>query len=253
MDTPVKTARCPRTLLLFGAVGLLAGYLGPIVLNPGANQGPLLGIFITGPLGVLLGAFACVLQRLVPAVSRGVLRGSAAAFGVVTLYYCLPEPALVGRVIEAQVEDCGSPDRLAGAALSQWEQALARTPWAHPQPDWKQAALRNVAHFEAAVLTVRITRSSAVYARRKPWDQGTRFAGPWAAEQRSASYYVPGHGGACADYQSGQSALYWPVPGPSEIAGPAEPWPPLDAAGFLSLQQLGPVPAEISALLPAAR
>ena len=29
---------------------------GPMVFAPDANQGPLLGIFITGPLGTLLGA-----------------------------------------------------------------------------------------------------------------------------------------------------------------------------------------------------
>jgi hypothetical protein len=38
-----------------GAVSFLAGFLGPIVLQPDANQGPLLGIFISGPLGFALG------------------------------------------------------------------------------------------------------------------------------------------------------------------------------------------------------
>ena len=42
--------------LITGAVGFSAGFFGPIVFAPGANQGPLLGIFITGPLGFLLGA-----------------------------------------------------------------------------------------------------------------------------------------------------------------------------------------------------
>jgi hypothetical protein len=42
--------------LITGAVGFSAGFFGPIVVAPGANQGPLLGIFITGPLGFLLGA-----------------------------------------------------------------------------------------------------------------------------------------------------------------------------------------------------
>ena len=39
-----------------GAIGFAAGFFGPIALAPEANQGPLLGIFITGPLGFLLGA-----------------------------------------------------------------------------------------------------------------------------------------------------------------------------------------------------
>ncbi len=41
--------------LLLGAVGFALGFFGPMILAPGANQGPLLGIFITGPGGFLLG------------------------------------------------------------------------------------------------------------------------------------------------------------------------------------------------------
>ena len=35
---------------ILGGIGFAAGFFGPIILNPEANQGPLLGIFITGPL-----------------------------------------------------------------------------------------------------------------------------------------------------------------------------------------------------------
>jgi hypothetical protein len=41
--------------LLVGGIGFAAGFFGPMVFAPGANQGPLLGIFITGPLGFLGG------------------------------------------------------------------------------------------------------------------------------------------------------------------------------------------------------
>lgn len=44
--------------LLVGAVGFVAGFFGPIIFVPGANQGPLLGIFITGPAVFLLGSIA---------------------------------------------------------------------------------------------------------------------------------------------------------------------------------------------------
>jgi hypothetical protein len=49
------------SILLMGAAGFLAGFFGPIAIEPGANQGPLLGIFITGPLGVVAGAILGVL------------------------------------------------------------------------------------------------------------------------------------------------------------------------------------------------
>jgi hypothetical protein len=38
-----------------GAVGFCGGFFGPLILTPDANQGPLLGLFITGPLGVIGG------------------------------------------------------------------------------------------------------------------------------------------------------------------------------------------------------
>jgi hypothetical protein len=48
-----------RTILLsaaiFGVVGFAGGFFGPLIFAPKANQGPLLGIFITGPLGVVIG------------------------------------------------------------------------------------------------------------------------------------------------------------------------------------------------------
>jgi hypothetical protein len=37
-----------------GGISFCAGFFGPVLLAPGANQGPLLG-FITGPLGFVLG------------------------------------------------------------------------------------------------------------------------------------------------------------------------------------------------------
>jgi hypothetical protein len=41
--------------LMLGGIGFAAGFFGPMVLAPGANQGPLPGIFITGPAGFVLG------------------------------------------------------------------------------------------------------------------------------------------------------------------------------------------------------
>lgn len=36
-------------------MGFFAGFFGPLIFTPEANSGPLLGLFITGPLGFLLG------------------------------------------------------------------------------------------------------------------------------------------------------------------------------------------------------
>lgn len=42
--------------LIVGGVGFVLGFFGPMLLTPEANQGPLLGLFITGPGGAVLGA-----------------------------------------------------------------------------------------------------------------------------------------------------------------------------------------------------
>ena len=58
--------------IVMGAVGFSAGFFGPLLLSPGANQGPLLGIFITGPAGVLFGALGGIIWS---ALQRKGVRG----------------------------------------------------------------------------------------------------------------------------------------------------------------------------------
>lgn len=41
--------------ILVGTIGFILGFFGPLILTPSSNQGPLLGIFITGPLGFFFG------------------------------------------------------------------------------------------------------------------------------------------------------------------------------------------------------
>ncbi|WP_157866014.1 hypothetical protein [Mesorhizobium japonicum] len=51
---------------ILGAIGFLGGFVGPIIITPEANQGPLLGIFITGPLGFLIGLVVGLVLKLWP-------------------------------------------------------------------------------------------------------------------------------------------------------------------------------------------
>lgn len=40
---------------LFGLIGFAGGFFGPIIFAPDSPQGPMLGIFFTGPAGLVLG------------------------------------------------------------------------------------------------------------------------------------------------------------------------------------------------------
>lgn len=52
--------------LTLGPVGFYAGFYGPLLLRPDANQGPLVGIFITGPGGVIGGLILGAIFRSLP-------------------------------------------------------------------------------------------------------------------------------------------------------------------------------------------
>ena len=46
-----------------GGVGLVMGFVGPLLINPEGNLGPLLEILVTGPLGFVVGALGAGLVR----------------------------------------------------------------------------------------------------------------------------------------------------------------------------------------------
>jgi hypothetical protein len=64
--------------LVVGAVGFAGGFFGPMLLTPGANQGPLLGLLITGPLGAIVGAIGGFIYWL---LRRGSARDDASEVG----------------------------------------------------------------------------------------------------------------------------------------------------------------------------
>jgi hypothetical protein len=53
---PTVARWCIGTAISIGAVLFLVGFVGPILLAPNSPQGPLWGIFFTGPLGLVIGA-----------------------------------------------------------------------------------------------------------------------------------------------------------------------------------------------------
>ena len=48
---------------IVGGVGLAIGFVGPLVIYPKSNLGPLLGILATGPMGFVVGALGAGVVR----------------------------------------------------------------------------------------------------------------------------------------------------------------------------------------------
>jgi hypothetical protein len=61
---------CVTTAVVLGSIAFLVGFAGPIILRPDLPQGPMLGIFYTGPLGTLAGAIlGIVIGLMVPSTA----------------------------------------------------------------------------------------------------------------------------------------------------------------------------------------
>ena len=156
--------------LILGGVGFLSGFLGPIALSPDANQGPLLGIFITGPggalLGVLVGAVTGAL-RVSPRTFRTVLACAGTLLALTTLFFSTPEPEYRAGILDAEILDCSPPSSRRDKAVAYWEEALTRTNhYFTPRATWKQELDRMLATEPAVVL--RASRAPPLRRVREP-------------------------------------------------------------------------------------
>jgi len=64
---------CAGTAVVVGAVSFALGFIGPILLEPDSPQGPLLGIFVTGPYGFIAGALLGLVIGIVQQYRRPVM------------------------------------------------------------------------------------------------------------------------------------------------------------------------------------
>ena len=85
---PDRPARIMDFALAVGGIAFAAGFIGPVLLSD-SNLGPLLGIFVTGPIGFLVGALigiAYSARRGPEGISRQELRWLATVWLLSLLY-----------------------------------------------------------------------------------------------------------------------------------------------------------------------
>jgi hypothetical protein len=206
---------------------------------PEANQGPLLGIFITGPGGALFGLVAGVVARASPlsAAQRWKLLGATcAAFAISILFFCLPGPELRARLIDAEIRGCESPVATAEAATKEWQERIAKVTWSPPRRNWQQDVARMLRDDPGVVLELHVVQSRDVYENRKPWNRGTLFAKDWQPSGESQKYFARDGGAACDAYRDGERKVYLP----GSVGTKA--WPPDLLPNYLGLQVLEDVP-----------
>ncbi len=239
--------------LLVGLSGFATGFFGPIAFLPDSNIAPVIGIFFTGPGGVVLGCVLALTANLLglDAPRRWQLLISATIIGgAVVLAWCIsaPKPRLYGRVIEGIATACYPADDRAAESIAYWEKRIDSVNWATPRAGWKESVPRMLAEDTGVVLELRVQKQLTIHEQRKIWNRGELRTSDWQApEKPEQSFYARYAGPTCETYPIGKSARYFPVDEGAKNASRA--WPPANTPNFLDLLLLEPVPDVVRKLL----
>jgi len=235
--------------LLIGAAGFAAGFFGPLIFAPDANQGPLVGILISGPLGLVLGAALwglCSLLKL-PAQAQWRVLYSVATLGVlIVLFYVQRDPKVRGYVFDGAVESCATPAQTEGSVLEYWNKRIAEVDWAEPRAGWQQDMHRLLRDTPGAVVKVRIERKNAIKEHRKLWNRGRQFAAGWITGGDETPFYDAD--GDCDRYPAGGAIRGYQKSDYEERIRSVDIWPPEELLPVLRASRWAPIPEEWRAL-----
>ena len=222
---------------VLGLAAFLAGYYGPLYLSPGANQGPLFGIFIAGPFGLFAGlVLGIALIRASRAVFIVTIAVAAVIAVAIVLYLSLPEDRLQTRVVEGEVRRCSPPTAFVDGAIATWNASNADTTWRQPRGGWRDDIPRMLASEPGVVVTIDVRNRWYVWERRKPWNRNTLRAA-LSPERGEENYFVRSE--QCGAFQTGRTVRLMETWEHSKVS------PPDVLPAFLGLSVLRPVPPRI--------
>ncbi|MEW6743962.1 MAG: hypothetical protein AB1486_14520 [Planctomycetota bacterium] len=181
-----------------GVAGLICGYFGTFLLaaEP-SNVAPVIGILITGPLGLALGAVVGALLGLtrcptivvVPILA--LVAGGTAALALVATRPTF-EPA--AELVEGTIVSCNPVTELLAQRLEHWRSEAQRVTvagFANVRPGWEEDVPAMAAARPGVVLTIH--RRHGAWFEERAWGWGTRDRrlGPWVADARTEQVFLP--------------------------------------------------------------
>jgi len=234
-----------RWAKVLGIVGFVCGFIGPMVLASNADQGPMIGIFITGPAGALLGAILGGVVGLLkvpePIASRA-LYVAAMVVAVATLYFCIPQPRFRADIVDGEIRHCLLPESLRDKTVERLNAMTAAQPPLRKPIQWGRAFDKALAENEGVVIEVQVFRHSKLYETQARWNQGTLVAEPWASQEEEKRYFASYLGKDCGSYKNGIRSLLL-------ATGQVSIWPPAYIAEMLELKVAEPLPEKVASLL----
>lgn len=239
-----------RWPLLLGLTGFTAGFFGPMLFAPEANQGPLVGILLSGPGGVVLGLVLlglCTAGRVQAQTQWRLLTGTAIVGALVVLIIVQPQPALRGYVMDLEIRSCTALADADEEIIDYWTGRITDTSWAAARAGWQQDMRRTLQQAPGVILEVAVQRQVSVHERRKPWNRGALFTTPGRNAPEEHSFHYAG--GACRALPAGhQLRVFEKYDLDRRIEAPAA-WPPRELEELLSVSTIVAVPEPYARLL----
>ncbi len=239
----------PKWVAILGVAGFAAGFFGPLVFVPEANQGPLVGILISGPTGVVAGLVlwaACALIKLPATIQWRMLYVITAVGVLMTLLFVQPEPALRGYVYEGEVESCATPLATETAVIADWNKRISEVTWAEPRAGWKEDFHRLLQDAPGVVVSVRMLRKNPIRENRKPWNRGSQYAAGWTAKTEQTLFYDADSG--CDRYPAASAFRGFQNYDYNERIEAPKSWPPAILIDVLGASVMAPVPEKWASL-----
>lgn len=239
------TSTMLRWATILGLVGFGCGFIGPMVLAPDANQGPMLGIFITGPGGVVLGAVLGLMVAalgVAPATASRLLYFIAIFLAAATLYFCIPQPRHYADVVDGEIRQCTLLEQLKGKTVNRLNQATAAHPPLAKPVSWGEAFDLAFGKEPGVIIDLHVYRTSILVEHQARWNHGTLEARPWRGAGQSQRYFANYAGADCGAYAIGARSLF-------RATGHVGIWPPAFIAEMLALKVATPLSPPEAALL----
>jgi hypothetical protein len=232
-----------RWVLILGAVGFAAGFFGPLIFVPEANQGPLVGIFISGPAGAALGFVLYLACRLFSVSARTqwrLLSGTAVVGAVATLIAVQPQSALRGTLYDTEVKSCMLPIASEAEVIRDWEKRIADVTWAAPRSGWQQDMHQTLADAPGILVQADVVRENRVFENRKPWNRGSIFAQGWKEKSETKTFYYST--GTCDEFPAGREFRGFQKYDLNGKIEPPKDWPPKELEQVINASTFTAVP-----------
>lgn len=239
--TRLRSAQPLGRGIVLGVVGLVVGYWGPLRYSPSLSQGPLLGLFFTGPLGFVLGcAFGLLVNRVhvSPIPREGIFLSLILLVGGGAFVLSQPDPVPIGIIVDGVIRGCQIPATMIPDTEKRWQDLAVSDPSITLRPGWEAEMAGALKQSTLIVVDLNVARVRNIYRRR----EGPReriFAKPWTPVRWSQGFLMAPPGPKCAGYHVGSRALLWlPTQSGQGAGGSVEKL----VARWLDISEVQPVP-----------